>query len=141
MNLNIPSDISEDELVDTIASRVAESLGIHPSEVDVEIDMESGEVTFTVKSDDFLEAGSAVLDLANEDIQEDIASRIEDALPEVSVEQYEISDEITATVEFAVNANDAENNLSQAEWRTSELLSEFEVEIDSNIMLLFMLTF
>ena len=38
---------------------------------------------------------------------------------------------MTATLEFTVDANDADNDLTQAAWETEQMLSDFDVEVES----------
>ena len=125
MQVTIPDDVAEEELVDTIASSIAESLGVHPSDVEVIVDMETGEVEFTVTSDSFEEATSNQFGLDNTNIQNAITDGIQEAIPEAIVEELKVSEDIGATLEFTVDANDAANDRTQAAFQSEELLSEF----------------
>ena len=60
-----------------------------------------------------------------------ITSAIETAIPEGTIVSYGISDTVEASVEFIIDASEAENDLTQAEFLTEQLLDEFDVDIDS----------
>ena len=131
MSISIPSDVSETDLIDTVTTSIAESLGVHPSEVEVTIDMETGSVDFTIVADNFSEAAGIQFDLENDQYQDEIIGSIETALPEISVEEYGVSDEVAASIEFTIDADDADNDLTQAAWQSEQLLSEFDVIVES----------
>ena len=95
MSISIPDGVSEDSLVDAIAESIAESIGIHPQEVQVVIDMETGAVEFAITSDDYESSAGHQFDLDNDLKRESIIARIEDALPTVEVEEYGVSDDVT----------------------------------------------
>lgn len=132
ISVNIPEGVSENDLKGAITSSIAESLEVHPSDVEVIIDMESGAVEFTITSDDFDGAANIQFDLGNDRTQTIIVNQIENALPTVDVDAYEIDDDIIASIEIIVDANDANNDLTQAAWQSEQLLSEFDVNVNSN---------
>ena len=132
MSISVADDIEEEELIDTITDTIAESLGVHPSEVDVMIDMSTGEVEFAVTSEDYAEAAANQFALENDQQIDSIIDSIETAIPDVVVENYDVTNDITATLEFTVDANDASNDLTQAAWQSEQLLSDFDVEVQSN---------
>ena len=95
--------------------------------------MESGAVEFTISSNDFNEAASAQFDLSNDQFQESIVSGIESVLPTIVVDAYEVDDNIVASIEIVVDANNAENDLTQAAWQSEQLLADFDVSVTSNL--------
>ena len=131
LTLTIPDDLSEDELTDAVIASLAESLGVHPQDVGVTVDMETGEVDFVITSDTFGDAASIAFDLDNYQYQDDITESIQNALPLVTVDTFEPSAEVTASLEFTIDANDADNDLTQAAWQSEQLLSDFDVTIES----------
>ena len=58
MTLLIPDDISEDEIVNAIESSLAEALGVHPHQIAVDVNMETGEVEYTVTSEEYYDGKS-----------------------------------------------------------------------------------
>ena len=131
MTVDIPQGVSEEKMVDTITEAIAESLGVHPQNVEVKVNMSTGEVTFAVVSDNFNTVQKAKFDLGNDLIQEEIKSKIETEVPGSSVKDVSVAPETTATIEFSIDADNAKNDLTQAAWQTDNLLSDFEVEIES----------
>jgi hypothetical protein len=123
--------VTEEQLVDAISSSIAESLGVHPSEVNVEVDMETGAVEFTVASDNYENAAANQFELDNDQKIESIINEIEQTIPEVSVDSYDVTDDIEASLEFTVDANFAENDLTQAAWQSEQLLSDFDVFVNT----------
>ena len=134
MSVTIPEDISENELTDMITSSIAESLGVHPSNVEVIVDMENGAVEFTITSDDFHETAGAQFDLSKDRVQEMIVHNIESAIPALFVDSFEVDDEVVASIEISVDANNAENDLTQAAWESEQLLADFDVDVKSNFI-------
>lgn len=131
----IPRDIPISEAQEVVAISVAESLGIHPSNIQVIADAESGEVHFTVTSPSFEEAAGVQFDLENGQRSQLIIEAIEDALPLVSVEGIIVLDDIGVTIQLLVDANNAENDLTQSAYQSEQLFSnlEFDVTVQSNL--------
>ena len=136
MVVNVPEGVTEEELSNSVQDSIATSLGVHPQNVQVDVDLETGEVTFTVISDDFDTIQEAQFNLENEVTQQDIVSGIVEDIPEAVVDSISVSDETTATIEFTVDADEASNDVTQAAWQTEQLLSgAFDVEVDSKFFL------
>ena len=136
MVVNVPEGVTQEELSNSVQDSIASSLGVHPQNVQVDVDLETGEVTFTVISDDFDTIQEAQFNLENEVTQQDIVSGIVEDIPEAVVDSISVSDETTATIEFTVDADEASNDVTQAAWQTEQLLSgAFDVEVDSKFFL------
>lgn len=131
MSIEIPDEVSEEELTDAIVASIAEALGVHPQDVEVIVDMDTGNVDFTVTSDSYSGAAGTQFDLDNDNYKDAIVAGIESAIPSASVSDYDVSDDITAAIEFTIDANDASNDLTQAGWQSEQLLSDFSVDIDT----------
>lgn len=132
LSLTIQDDVSESDLTDIIVSSIANSLGIHAKNVDVIIDTETGEVEFTIISDTFNDAAGVAFDLNNYQNENQIRSLIEDALPMVSVDDLNVADDVNMVLEITIDSNDAVNDLTQASWQSEQLLSDFDVTVESN---------
>ena len=131
MTITVPETATEEELVDAITTSIADSLGVHPGDIDVSVDMETGAVEFTVTSDEYEDAAATQFDLENDQTQSAIVNAIETAVPDVTVDSYDVSDDVTASIEFVIDANDASNDLTQAGWQSEQLLSDFDnVNVD-----------
>ena len=68
--------------------------------------------------------------------QNETTAFIEDALPTVSVNNLDTFDDVNVVFEITIDANDAENDLTQAAWQSEQLLSDFDVTVESNKVLL-----
>ena len=78
------SDIDEVELLSALESSISSSLNVHPSDVEITIDPESGEVTYTISSATSEEAAVLLGTLQGEPANEAIASAVADILPEIT---------------------------------------------------------
>lgn len=131
MSISIPNNITKEELINSIANTISESLSIHPSEVDVTIDMNAGEVEFSITSENYAEAIENKHALRNPQRISSIIETIE-SINGAIVENYEVSNDITSSVEFTVDASDTSNDLTQAAWQSKQLLSDFDVVVESS---------
>lgn len=126
------TDAEEQELIESITNTIVESIGVHPSGVDVVIDMTTGEVEISITSEDYTEAASNQFLLENEQRIDSIIESIERGIPDIVVENYDVANDIAASLEFTVDANDASNDLTQAAWQSEQFLSDFDVVIESS---------
>jgi hypothetical protein len=129
--ITIPNNISESELIDTVITSLADALGTHPQNVEVTIDMENGEVEFTVISPTFSEAAEVLFDLNAYQNQDDITTSIQDKLPGVSVDDLTTIEDVSVAFDIMVDANNAERDLTQAAWQSQQLLSGFDVTVEN----------
>eukprot|EP00493_Phyllostaurus_siculus_P018869 UN19167 len=99
MIISIPDSVTEMELNDAVTNSIAESLGVHPSDIEVTVDMITGEVEFYNCRGRFLMKRLVFNSISKMDkIKNEIISAIEDAIPSVEVEEYNVSDDVTAMV-------------------------------------------
>lgn len=134
ISMIIPEGVAESQLADTIIGTVADSLGIHPKNVHVTVDMKTGEVQFTIISDHFNDAAGVAFDLTNSQYQSEITNLIQDIIPDLSIQDVDILGDVKVAFEITIDANDAQNDLTQAAWRSEQLLSDFDVSVESNIL-------
>jgi hypothetical protein len=132
LTLTIPDDVLESELMDSVKNNIADSLQIHPQNVDVMIDMENGEVEFTIISETFNEATGIAFNLNSFQYQNAISEVIEDSIPGLTIGDIEISEDVQIEFEMTINANNAVNDLTQAAWQSEQLLSDFDVSIQNS---------
>lgn len=132
VSISTPDGVSEEEVINTIANAIAESLGLHPSDVDVAMNMITGEAVFTVTSEDYGEAVATQFALETDQRIASIIRSIEAEIPDIIVNNFDVDDDVTVSLEFAVDANNASNDLTQAAWLSEQLLSDFEVTIDAS---------
>ena len=82
--MTIDGDYSEEELTSALQNSIADALNIHPSDVDVIIDSETGAVIYTINSATAEDAENLQDDLQLASVNEDISSNIFSILPEIS---------------------------------------------------------
>ena len=78
------SEIDETELLSALQLSVASTLNVHPSDVEIAVDSESGEVTYTISSATLEEAAVLLEALQDESSNEAIASTLTDVIPEIT---------------------------------------------------------
>ena len=102
----------------------------------MDVDLETGEVTYTISSDELTDVQAAQFDLESEQTQEQIMNSIEEDIPGSDVTGVTVEDDIEATVEFIIDTDEAENDLVQAEYESQQSLAEnFDnVDIETAIM-------
>ena len=142
LTVSIPEDVSSEELSLILQTSLAESLGVHPQAVEVSVDMETGEVTFTISSQDFDVVSDAQFQLGSDSVQEELVASIVENVPSAEVLDVMVSPEISADLEFTVDADEATNDLTQAAWQTEQLLStDFVVAVESKLVQIMLTSF
>jgi len=137
--LVLPEDATSSDVVKAVAESVAASLDIHPSSVDVFVDMDNGLVSFIVSSEDYSQAAENQFDLSSNAYAADIISSIEVLLTGASVESYDVSNDVEAVVGFTVDADEAMEDLTAAAFEALQFFENegLNVEIDSKSLLKF----
>ena len=109
MQLSIPEETTEDEVVAAVSSTLANLLGVHPRDIVVtSVDLETGEIEYEVSSEIFSETSGiqSVLDsLSNDDIEESM----QEFLPSFVVESNNVDESIEVDVSIVVDGSDAGN--------------------------------
>ena len=88
-------------------------------------------------NNDFNEVASIQFDLENAQYQETITSGIESAVPTITVGTVDVNEDVVVTLEIVVDANEADNDLTQAAWQSEQLLSDFDVNVESKFFTFF----
>ena len=98
------TDLSEEQIVSTIEAALARELDIHTSDVKVSFDEETGEITFSISSDD-AEALVTIADsMSSDDFEESL-----DLGESLVVQAFTAPADVVATVEISVDASDIED--------------------------------
>merc|ERR1711925_31312 len=56
LDVKFPSDVSDEEKIDALTEALSTSLGVHPKDIEITIDEETGEISYTISSDDLPKA-------------------------------------------------------------------------------------
>ena len=92
--------IPSDEVVDSIEQTLAEQLNIHPSNIDVEYDSESGVVSYTIASDNADTLSEVLINMQEEGFEDTISD-----VDGIVVSAYESPIDIVATVAVIIDAS------------------------------------
>lgn len=131
IDATFPSSLSEEEIIDLVVENIANVLGTHANNVVVEINPTTGEIEYTVLADTLVEAEAFMFDLENEIKQNAIRDGILAEAPDAVLE-FQPDSDISLLIDFTVDADNATNDMTQAEFLTRSLLSDFDVTSDSN---------
>ena len=105
MTLTVADDVSHDEVVASIESYLAEELGVHPQNVEVEYDMESGIVTYTITSTN-AESLVTLQDSMNVDFVDNLSSSLGDS---VTVESFIAPESVVVTIDYTIDASQVDD--------------------------------
>jgi hypothetical protein len=112
IGLNVTGEVSDEELEEALEDEIAALLGIHESNVDVQI--QNGTAYYTITSDSAEDAQEAQNKLDEEDSSTIIDDAIEDSGLPVDVSEVNVNDDVTASVVVTVDTTGASNNLNNA---------------------------
>ena len=129
MQLSISNEnVTEEHVVEAVRSSVAASLGVSASNVTVTVDMETGEVDFIVSSDSFEVSSFIQSDLENVDVRDAIISTTEESMSELNIDEFQVSEDTRAKIEFTIDADGATNDLAEASSEAEEVMSHTSFE-------------
>lgn len=113
------TDLSDEDVIAAIESALADELNIHPSDLEVSYDGESGLVTFLITSDDI----ESVTDAVTKILDEDFISNL-DFEEDLSIDSIEVSDDIVVTVDVVVDASNVADASVAVDAVTSSISSQ-----------------
>ena len=123
MQLSIPEETSEDEVVDAISSTLASLLGVHPKDIVVtSVDLETGEIEYEVSSETFSETSDIQIILDSFSI-DDIEESMQELLPSVTIENNIVDENIEVDVSIVVDGSDA-GNLREARTGVETIITD-----------------
>lgn len=82
--ISADGDYTEDELISALQSSIADTLNIHPSDVAVEIDADTGVSTYTITSNSVDDAMNLQELLQDTSTSDDISSQVESIVPGIT---------------------------------------------------------
>jgi len=130
LTVDISDEVVEDDLRMVIESSIASVLDIHPSLITVDINSDTGVVTYVIEDDDFVTIANAEFELDGDAQLFEIKSQIEENILGVVVENISSSSDVRGEIIFTIDAEGATNDMTHAEYYTSELLSGYNVNVD-----------
>ena len=96
--------MTEDEVVSSIEETLSEELDVHPSDIEVSYDPETGIVAYTITSDD-AESLTDVIDTMQEEGFEGLIEGTEG----LAVDSFEAPSDVTATVDVVIDVPDTDD--------------------------------
>eukprot|EP00493_Phyllostaurus_siculus_P027589 UN27936 len=84
MQFSMDEEYVEEELISALQSSLADTLNIHPSDVVVSIDLDTGVATYTISSSSVDDANDLQEMLQLPSTSDEISSQVSNVLPEVS---------------------------------------------------------
>ena len=88
--------LSDEEITHAIESAIATELEVHPSDIEVIYDSETGVATYTITGDDVESLDSTIIEMQQEDF--------EITTDNISIASIELSTEIIVNVDVSVDA-------------------------------------
>ena len=123
-------DLTDEASEDLITNAFVQELDIHPSDIDVSYDSETGVVTYTITSDDAESLDTMIHDMQEEGFESGLA--VTDG---ISIDDYVPPSEITATVDVTVDASnveDADAAVTSVTQAIEEQHTSYDVSGDGN---------
>jgi hypothetical protein len=109
MKLDLPDDSNEEEVITAVTTILAEKLGVHTKNVEVEVDLATGEVIWSVSTDDYVKTNELKEQIAQAEL-ESLQTAIQTALPGTDVESFSVSEDIEYKIDiYKYNTNTTSN--------------------------------
>ena len=140
MDVAIPADASDEELKQiqkVLQEAIAESLELHPEDIEVTIDPETHEVTYDISVDDptlaeetknVLKTDDFVQNVNKEIVEnsKNLPERIRDVLEiqNVNVDEKKVPSQVTGTMDVAIPADASDEELKQIQKVLQEAIAE-----------------
>ena len=126
------SELTSEEVVASLEAVLAEELGVHPQNVEVVFDSETGIVTYVITSEDAESLLSLQTVLEQDGTIEQIDSNLGDF---ITVTGHTAPDEVEFTIDFVVDATAVENPETAISFVEDHLdETEYEYSSESNIL-------
>ena len=95
-------DLTDEEVIGSIETALVTELNLHPSDVEVSYDSETGVVTYTITSDDAESLNNVIADMQQSGFEDNLS--VDESL---TVDSYDAPSDVTATVDVIVDASNA----------------------------------
>ena len=117
-----PTDMSEQEATAFMTETLSKVLDVHPHEIQTTVNLETGDVSFTIMSDDY---DTSVNVLKKLNLQEEkLKEELEKTFTGILVDEFEIASDVSLHVVFDVNVDNTTTHLVLANYKTSQMLGD-----------------
>ena len=117
IDIDIPEDVSDDELQVILQDSIADALGVHSSDVEVNVDPSTGDVTYNIVSEDDNAASILQDALESSSFLDDLNSEVSETLPSASVSEVNADDEVQVEVVVTIDASESDIDVEDANVR------------------------
>lgn len=97
-------DLTNEEVIEAFENFLSNELNIHPSNIEVTYDIESGMVTYDITSDDIEDVDNAITIISQDDFVTNL--RLMDA---IEIESIEPPTEVLVTIDAVVDASNVDD--------------------------------
>lgn len=135
----IPRDVSENEFETILQQSVANALGLHPRDVEIDFDSQTNQASYVILNNDNVNA-NVIQDLLNSiPFGDNLMEEVTNILPTVIISSIQVDDEIHTELVVTLDATESTNDVEQAnEDVMTSLESEgFTVQSESNVLISF----
>jgi uncharacterized membrane protein len=115
--------MTDDEIEEILEQSIADTLGVHSKDVDVTIDPETGDVTYTVTKNDDTEAVDVQDALETQTFLDNLNNEISDSLPFATVDSVDANDDIEMDISVTIDATESTVDIEEA---NAQVISGFE---------------
>ena len=131
---DIPDDLPESELEEALQQSVADALGVHSRDVDIVVDPETGDITYTISSDDDIDVANIQDALESPSFADEVTEEILNILPTVTVSEIETDGEIQTELVVTIDATESTADVEEANAQVVTSLENegFSAESESN---------
>ena len=108
MFVDVPEGTSEEDVANALVDSIAETLDVHPSTIKVDYNPSTGEVIYTITSEDAetLSDIASIIEENSEEFEDDVNANLASEIDGMSIKDVTISPEIVAEIEVIVDATD-----------------------------------
>jgi hypothetical protein len=135
---NLPDDVSDSEVEAIMQEIIANTLGVHSSDIIVAFDSSTGGLTYAVINDDDNIANGIQQALDSSTFEEQFITKITNILPSVTVTSMSTEDEIEMNVVVTIDATESIIDIEKARRKDKLDPNQFlNINIYRHIYLLF----
>ena len=128
MEITVPEGVTEEEILSSIEASLVSELGLHPQNVEVSFDSETGVVTYVLTSDN----AEDLVGLQEEMGSESFVNTLDASLgADIVVDSLTAPDTVTVNVDFVVDASNV-TDVDEAVASVENTLSEQEYNYESS---------
>ena len=126
---NIPEGTLKEEVENALAESISDAIGVHPSNVEVEYNPLTGEVIYTITSDDAesLKEINEVIENNTEEFEDDVNANLVDEIDGITISEVTPPQKIVAEIEIVIDADSETDGItSHLESAMEEIENHFE---------------